>query len=580
MKKIWIFAILAAATVSFGACQDVADPEEPAVEEPAVDEPVVKDSYSYTIAVGGDTRALFAGDCIAWEDGDMVSWFTDIEGASPVNMQNDPRTFTIRSSAPLAAGSKVYAYAPAGSTGQSKESVTMSIPAVQDNTGDYDADAMPLVAIPLEITDAMESDTDTPVGEIQFLNLGAMIRYDIFTSDEALGSEIIKSVSFVADSPVAGEFQVDLTGVSAESVPAPAELTYNEVVTYYGKGVGCYRENAVPVYQIIAPGTWSGTITIQTDIATYEYTFAKGIEFPRSVLRPLVIDLASANAVRTPKPTFDSVVEKLTAVQWELKEVMEEGNPVATSAGNKLTFNVDYSLSFDCSANGGKTMDHTWMGDMIDPEAHGAISAMEWCVYSDDEDFYIGISSGYMLVFCQDSEDWGEYRIVQLTDSLLVVVVEAWGEVWSLVFEAAGGTPGPQPETPIEELLTAVQWELKGVQEAGVDVSTTVGNKLTFNTDYSMSFDCSANGGLTMDHTWNGDLIEPDAHGAISSMEWCTYEDSGVNYIGVSSGYMLVFCQDSEDWGAYRIVELTGDKLTVNVDAWDETWTIFFEACQ
>ena len=431
MKNIWKYAILAA--VLFTACARISD------------EPVSEDQYTYKIIVGGDTRAVFSEDHIAWEAGDKVGWFTDKEGSSQIDMSATPRSFTVSSNAALAAGSKIYAYAPFKASGQSKNNVTLSIPVAQDQTGaEYDADAMPLVAIPVEVKSAVAAGTDTPIGEAKFYNLGAMIRYDVFTSNSDYASETIKSVAFKASSAIAGSFRVDLTGVSAENAPAITGLSENEVVTSLSQAVGSSRNDATEVYQIIVPGTWSGTITVQTDKATYEYT-AGNIEFPRSSLRPLVLDLASSNAVRTSTGGNPEIEALLTAHPWVLKGVKEEGGSVTTSVGNILTLNADYSMSFDCSANGGKTFDHTWAGGLIAPDEYGAVSSMEWCTWEEDGVSWLGVSSGYLMVFIQDNTDWGAYEIKELTESTLTVEIVTYDETWTILFEEEG-TPVTPPE--------------------------------------------------------------------------------------------------------------------------------------
>ena len=146
---------------------------------------------------------------------------------------------------------------------------------------------------------------------------------------------------------------------------------------------------------------------------------------------------------------------------------------------------------------------------------------------------------------------------------------------WVRVFQTDGTTP---VEPTVKDKLTAHTWVLTGVKEEGASVTTSAGNKLTLNGDYSLAFDCSANGGQTFDHTWEGALIAPNAYGEVSDMAWYTYTDEGKDYLGITNGFLLVFAQEGTDEYIYEIEELTADNLTVSISTYGETWTLLFEA--
>ena len=676
--------------------------------------PEASKAYEYTFTLASDTKAAFAGDHIAWTEGDKVGWFAGSslkEGNSSINLSTTPRSFKISLDSPLSAGDKFYAYAPFSSAGKSASALKLSIPSEQDG-----ASAMPMVSVPVTLSKDIAAGSAASAGEVRFLNLGSVVLFNIYTTDDAHAGETVTGVRFDASGAIAGEGTIDLTKVDPAK---PATLALSGLtgtsVTASASGAPGTQASPLQVYMVVAPGTFSGTITVITDKASYAYTLSEEMVFARNGLKPFSVDLASGQASQSDLGEYEKL---LTAKTWVLKGVKESGKSCATSTGNKLTLNddEDHTLSFDCSANGGKTYDHTWEAGLIAPDAYGDVSAMSWWVYSYDGKVCLTISSGFLLVFVQDDAE-GEYIIQELTEEKLTVDIVSYDETWTLLFEAEGSSSGSSVEdlltahewvlkgyevdwnygagledavegatvgnilkfnpdktlsfdcsanggkthdynfvgedfepysvnemswtlgdndqmlifpagsfpliilgegemsfdieeltdeklvltcvlwdsfpaaitfkaagsssggdSPVEDLLTSHSWVLTGVQEEGVDVTTTVGNKLTLNKDYSLSFDCSANGGKTFDHTWNGELIDPDAHGAISSMEWCTYEEGGISYIGVSSGYLLVFAQDSEDWGAYEIKELTDSKLTVTVVAWGETWTLLFEA--
>lgn len=440
MKTNLKYTILALAGLSLYACNSEVEPL------PEIQTPVAS---TYTIAIAGDTKSYIDTDHMTWEAGDQIGWFTDKAGSSEINMDTDPRSFQVSSDAALEAGSVIYAYAPYAEGEQSATAAPLSIPAWQD---DVMTDAMPMVSLPVEVS--ADLTAGAPVAEARFVNLGAVIRYNLYTTDEAYASERVKSVTFTSDSNIAGDFTVDLTAVSADALPEVSGLECNSVTSTLAEAavVGASVDEGTEVYQVIAPGTWSGTVTIVTDLATYEYT-VDGKEFSRNTIKTLNVDLASVNAVRTSfLPAFDQIESLLTAVQWELKAVLEVGNEVESSLGNKVKFNKDHSLAFDCSANGGLTFDHFWEGALIEPYAYyeEVTDPMSWDIWEGDNgEVCLGIWSGYLLVWVQEDIWAGYYRITKLTEtSMTVETTASWGDTWTLVFEAAGTVDEPDTTSP------------------------------------------------------------------------------------------------------------------------------------
>ena len=429
MKNNLKYTILALAGLSLFACN---------TKENILPETGTSDATTYTVAIAGDTKAYIDTDHMTWVAGDQIGWFTDKAGSSEINMNTDPRSFNVSSNAPLAAGSVIYAYAPYKAGDQSRTSVSLSIPTAQDGIL---SDAMPMVSLPIKVAENVAAGA--PVGEARFVNLGAVIRYNVYTTDEAYASEKVKSVTFISDSNIAGDFTVDLTAVSADALPAVSGLEQNSVTSTLAEEaiVGLSKEDGVEVYQVVAPGTWSGTVVVATDVASYEYTL-NAKEFSRASIKPLNIDLASDNAVRT------TVLEDLlTSTWWELKAVREEGANVTTSVGNRMKLNKDYTIEFDCSANGGQTFCHTWNGCLIYPSDNGDLSAMEWCSWSEEGVDYLGVSGGYLLVMVQENLEWAMYEIKELSQTRLIVDVVSWGGTWTLVFDAvieSGDEPTPE----------------------------------------------------------------------------------------------------------------------------------------
>ena len=420
MKKIWNYIIVALAGLSLLSCNVKELPEE----TPSTD------GFTYTIAIACDTKVYLDDDHMTWVSGDEIGWFTDQAGHSAVDMSADPRSFEVSSAAALAAGARIYAYAPymEGYEFTDVEAAPLFIPVEQNN---IISNAMPMVSLPIELSDAMSAQTGTPVGQASFVNLGAVIEYNVYTSDTDYAGETINSVTFTATSPIAGDFTVDLTAVTAESIPVPTGLTEYSVTSNADDIVGTSKAEGVKVYQVVAPGTLSGTITVTTNAATYDYTVTSK-EFNRGMIKTINVNLGSDNATRT---EIISIEELLTSHKWVLTDVLEAGESVASSTGNTIKFNSDHTMTFDCSANNGQTYDHTWVGGLIDPDDYDPVSDFWWEVSTDSGTNYINVTYGYMLVFAQESMS-GNYEILTLDDSHLTVAISTYNETWTLLFEA------------------------------------------------------------------------------------------------------------------------------------------------
>ena len=557
MKNYWKYMIVALAGLSLFACNKE-------IEQPENNDVPSAEKFTYTIAVNGETKSHIDGDHMAWDDGDLIGWFIN-DGdpdCSEINYNADPRTFDVVSTTALPANSTVYAYAPFYTSffseyTLSKTSAPLSIPVHQDG---LIYDAMPMVSLPIVIADATAANVDTPVAEAQFINLGAVIEYNVYTSDTAYGSEKVESVEFISDSNIAGDFPVDLTAVSESSIPSPSGLTRNNVISTLAAAttVGGSKDAGVKVYQVIAPGTWSGTIKVTTDAAVYEYPIANK-EFSRSKIKTINANLASANATRTDKADYNTNL--LTAHAWTLTTVLEEGSDATQCAGNKITLNSDNTISFDCASN--QTYDY-WVGGMV---AAPNTSGMSWSLSENGGKSCLTVNNGYLLVnIFTDTNN--VYEIKELTDSRLVVDYTAeysWGpETWTLEFEAA------VPPT-VEELLTAHQWELTSYKVdwnygAGLEDAVegaTVGNKIKFNADYSLEFDCSANSGYTHDYNFVGEDFIPYS---VDAMSW-SLADNNQKLVFPAGSFPLIILGVGEM--SYNIDEITSSSLVISCVLWD-----------
>lgn len=319
--------------------------------------------FSYVFKVGNpETKTTFETNHVAWNADDLVASYalTSLNKSTPVTIDGSgiPH-ITIRSSVALSAGDIVYAYYPHSSANNSKEAnaVTLEIPRNQVSGS---ADAMPMVALPFELTGDVPQYTNQEVGTIRFLNLGSVVKLNIYSSNASFQGETIENVTFQAGTACAGTFTYDLTSVNASSPAAISGYTETDVVVT-GNGaspitVGSSSSNGGVFYFVVAPGTYGGVFKIRTSRADYTYdSTSKTREYKRAGLKPLNIDLASANW--TPATGYDSSIDSPREF-------------AAFLAGTKSDDTGDYTITADLDMTGYTITSASGFGGTLDGGDH------------------------------------------------------------------------------------------------------------------------------------------------------------------------------------------------------------------
>ena len=288
MKRAYTLLAVMAVLPLFFSCgqQEMEAPPSPKPEQ----------SYEYRFEIG-QTKAALTDEGVFWTSGDKVGL---VLGSTPVEADVDvnttPKTIVFSSQSPVSAGTNVYAYYPYRSGNTDPSATTVTIPAVQQGGS---SSAMPMAGIPFQVQ-AGEGNN----GVVFFRNLGSVIDFRIF-SDKYAGEQV-KSVTLSVtngDHPISGKAKVNLKGVSAEEVPdldwqgasATSTVKLSQSAT-----VAASKEAAAEdhLYMVVAPGTYSGTITIVTNVATYTFSFTDQ-SFARSALRYFNMNLNNAQREST-----------------------------------------------------------------------------------------------------------------------------------------------------------------------------------------------------------------------------------------------------------------------------------------
>ena len=287
MRKLFkSLALVAVAAMTLSACQKEVEPQQKNEEG----------LYKYTFSIIED-KAVIGDSNIEWVAGDRVGMFVgDYKGYAKIDVTTTPKTVVIYSNDPIPAGTKAYAYAPYDEANKtnSAEITKIVINGVQNGAS---ISSMPLAGIPFKVENEIAAEAQEGNGAIKFLNLGSVINFKVFSSDEEFQNETIQSIKFEAIKTIAGAAYLDLTSVDMDNEDS-LELQFldeedelNSVRVDQVLQVVADKEDATPIKMVIVPGLHEGIITVTTDVATYTKEMPAK-QFDRSGSRTFGLDLA------------------------------------------------------------------------------------------------------------------------------------------------------------------------------------------------------------------------------------------------------------------------------------------------
>lgn len=124
--------------------------------------------------------------------------------------------------------------------------------------------------------------------------LGGILRAKVF-ADGQYGDEKVQSIAFADENtPMAGAFKLDLTGLSDEASLIVTGLASRTAKTQLSipYAVPSSQESAKDIYMILAPGTYDGTLSVTTEKAVYTQPFQ--CEMKRNACYDASINLSTA----------------------------------------------------------------------------------------------------------------------------------------------------------------------------------------------------------------------------------------------------------------------------------------------
>ena len=246
--------------------------------------------YEYRLAMAdASTRAELDDRGMHWEAGDQVGLFlgSGTSVAAQVDVTTTPKTIVFSTAAPLPEGTRIQAYYPyqEGNTDVSAARVLFAHEQTQA--------LRPMAGEPVQI----QGGADGLAGVIYFRNLGAILDFRVYSATYA--GEVVESISFRASAggPVAGQAQVNLPESLALSWASEAGKPAVTLSQSAPVAASLEAASAGHLYMVLAPGTYSGTLTVVTDAATYSFPFTD-LTLQRNALKRVGLNLESANAVR------------------------------------------------------------------------------------------------------------------------------------------------------------------------------------------------------------------------------------------------------------------------------------------
>ena len=290
-KLIKSLALVAVAAMTLSACQ----------KEVELQKKNADGLYEYSFVILEDgTKAVIGDSNIEWVTGDQVGMFVgSYKGYAKVDVTQTPRMVVLYSNQVIPAGTMAYAYSPYDGSNTDATNAKITLSEIQSGAA---ISAMPLAGIPFEVEEEVEAGNQEGNGAIKFLNLGSLINFKIYSSDAALQSETITSVKFEATKRLAGTGTLDLTAVDMND-EGTLELDFegdDEIhfvkVDDQSVAVAASKDDATPIKMVVLPGTFEGTLTVTTNVATYTKAMPER-EYVRSGLRTWGLDLTNAERV-------------------------------------------------------------------------------------------------------------------------------------------------------------------------------------------------------------------------------------------------------------------------------------------
>ena len=392
MKRIISFAAIIALIAGFVSCN------KEVITTPS------NEGYTYRFSIVDDnTRATLDNQGVAWQASDRVGMFLDgYTGYANIDMGPSPKEVILYSTEAIPANSYAYSYYPYNPSNKERtaESVVINLSSVQQGGS---VSSMPMVGVPFLVETAAAAQSK-PNGSIYFLNLGSIIDFKVYSSKYS--GETVQYVTFKAnDAIVAGDVTMNLKTVS-KTDDSTLKLTWGSETSDNVKvnqevSVADTKDAAESIYMVVAPGKYSGIITIGTDVATYTFNFTDKT-LNRNAIKHYNMNLD--NAIRKA-----GVVEVVKTVPYEEAFTSNQGdfeiNNVTLPQGQTSiwSFDASYGAKVTAYISGTNYASESWLvSPIIDlTDVSSAELSFEQCVNK-----YMAEGDGSLQIKEAGSDTW------------------------------------------------------------------------------------------------------------------------------------------------------------------------------
>lgn len=294
MKRLIYFAFVAVATLCAWSCARNTEAALPAGGR----------LLTLRVDLDEQTRVLFNEGKYAWEGDEVLGTYImsstpTVNAESAVELRDGAAYCSL--TAPFAEGDKLYVYFPYSRDNANimPRNVEFEISDEQTQTeaGVFEVDNMPMVAMPVSLSASATAQ------EVTMYALGGVVRVNIFASSKYAGEHVQGITYTTTDTPLAGTFNFDMTALTDSSSLAISGYTLTEADVDLGTAytVGTTLDKSKSIYMVVAPGNYTGKLTITTDQAAYTCTYAKNIA--RNTYYDFNVDLTKAERQAAVEPT-------------------------------------------------------------------------------------------------------------------------------------------------------------------------------------------------------------------------------------------------------------------------------------
>jgi|GEM_PF-6814942 len=283
MRAIKYFAFAAVAATMLASC----------AKETEVANTASEGQFTYKFKIENvDTKATLNSDATAyqWNEGDKLGIYlssdTENQYYGTLDADGDGAEVTVTLSKELTTGDVLYAYYPYSENSGSVSSAVLMVPSSQDFT--TIEDAMPMYAEPITIAD----DTEINGSTLKMHNLGAVLKLGFYGS--TLSGKTISKITWTANGISGAASTVDLTADSPAISASSGESIVTNSEDLSISVVEAKADIATYAYMVVTPGTYKGTISIETsegDTYSRDLSSINGIEVAANALQPVIWNL-------------------------------------------------------------------------------------------------------------------------------------------------------------------------------------------------------------------------------------------------------------------------------------------------